>query len=96
MATACPKELSGISTNMANFLAKAYKIPAAAMAYIFEHTDTIEERNFSVMMGCFNTYLVTIAGERPLLPTTDPKVFLKSLETHYERFLAAAVIRTFK
>ena len=95
MATACPPELAGISTNFVNFLAKAYKIPAAAMAFIFENSSTIEERNFSVLMGCFNTYLVTHAREQPLLPTTDPKVFLESVNTHYEKFLAVAVIRTF-
>jgi hypothetical protein len=77
-----------ISTDLANFLAKAYRVPVHLLAKIFERTETAAERNLSIVALCFEYYLLT-------QDIDQSKDFTTQLEAHYTPFLAAAVVLTY-
>jgi len=75
-----------ITTEGANFLAKAFYIPKSILNRIFEETNSIDERNERIIRLAFAGYVLAETGHPPGEETT---------EEQFAGFLVTAVMRTY-
>lgn len=76
-----------ITTKSANYLAKAFCLPIEVSYEIFEMSKDMEERNYMIMMTCFNFYLDEFLG----ITDYESEDYMKLIDEHYSGFLETAV-----
>lgn len=78
-------------TKFVNFLAAAYDTPSDIREMLITRYDSVEERNFMLLLLCFGAYL-DASEKRMVLPTPG---LVMELVAKMDAFLADAVKQTF-
>lgn len=80
------------TTELANFLATAYAVPASLLDEIFTKTSCMDERNFNVVVCCFLKYMAEAQSAEFEL---EPDKIQTSLGLYFTEFLAYSVMRRY-
>lgn len=79
-----------INTKITNFIVTAFGLPTHVSAEIFDLTDNIDERNFTLVYECFAAYMMC-EHEVDITHIDDSDEILTMMEQYWNSFITAAV-----
>lgn len=82
--------INQLPTKYVNFIATCWEMPSEVLAEIFMQTDSIEDRNFAILMECFDLYLKVMHDINNFFDSTTKKQ-VALFNKYYDNFLAESV-----
>lgn len=79
---------------LANFLAKAARLPQEMLAEIFEQAPDLDSRNSKILELTFLYYLA-LSGKIPSIKNAQREQVVGLLPAHWDAFMAWAVMETY-